>query len=92
MWAMKAGGSLGAGESGEVKALEDESKSEVVEITEENIGQYSIHQLVLPLPGMSTRIPAYLLDDYLVWLVVSSEIGVLTENRSREVLLELCST
>lgn len=26
--------------------------------------QYSIHQLVLPLPGMSTQIPEYLLNDY----------------------------
>lgn len=33
-------------------------------VTEENRVQFDIHQVVLPLPGMSTQIPAYLQSLY----------------------------
>ena len=39
-------------------------QAEIIEITAENQEQYSMHELVLPLPGISTRIPANLVDVY----------------------------
>ena len=39
-------------------------QAEIIEITAENQEQYSMHELVLPLPGISTRIPANLADVY----------------------------
>ena len=38
----------------------DQAQAEIIEITAENLDQYSLHELVLPLPGISTRIPANL--------------------------------
>lgn len=39
-------------------------QAEIIEITADNQNKYSLHELVLPLPGISTQIPSNLLDIY----------------------------
>ncbi|KAK8808688.1 hypothetical protein WA588_004333 [Blastocystis sp. NMH] len=45
-------------------ATELTDKTPLTVVTEENRAQFDIHQVVLPLPGMSTQIPVYLQSLY----------------------------
>lgn len=46
----------------------------MVVITAENRAKYRIQQLILPLPGLNTKIPPYLEEPYEVCALVGSHV------------------